>query len=137
MKREIIFFMMPLKLRCPTIIPWLSLFVCAYSNSTKGALITVHIILGMPHHCTQVIPLSLQFCQGDTALHKGEIMTLIVPELSLFVCVVLFGEHHSRTDVDCHRLTELQVGNIGPPVGQLQRYIYICRTVLQLSFNFL
>lgn len=48
-------------------------------------------------------------------------MTLIVPELSLFVRVVLFRKHHSWTDVDRYRLTELQVGNIGPPVGQLQR----------------
>lgn len=57
-------------------------------------------------------------------------MKLIIPELTLFVCEVLFRKHHSRTDVDRHRLTELQIGNTGPPVRELQRYIHMYNSIV-------
>ena len=44
------------------------------------------------------------------------ILGSFLPELSLFVCVALFGEHHSRTYIDRHRLTEFKIRSIRPPV---------------------
>lgn len=120
--------------QCSWVIP---LFLCSCLGKTslhKGEMMT----LKRSHFCTWVVPLSVYLTPHYI---KGEIMTLIVPELSLFVRVVLFRKHHSWTDVDRYRLTELQVGNIGPPVGQLQRYIcWVCKgctmSVKLLKLNF-